>query len=205
MALPQQIAIARKKKGLTQEQLAEMTNITVRTIQRIESGESSPRSFTIKVLAEALDTNFDDLNHTGETKENLPTPPITPSASVETQDQKHFITMLCLSCFSFLVIPFVHFLVPAHLLKKSKELNPKVIAFGRTVIRGQVYWLIILHIFLLFTLAYNFTRAVYFQKSYLLNYMWPFLLMYIVNIVLITRNLWQARKAGFMLSQASTS
>ncbi len=44
---------ARKRKGLTQEQLADLANITVRTIQRIERGDSIPRAYTLKTLAAA--------------------------------------------------------------------------------------------------------------------------------------------------------
>lgn len=57
----------RKQKGLTQEELVEKCNINVRTIQRIEAGETTPRSFTIKTLLEALDTNLDLDSFTNET------------------------------------------------------------------------------------------------------------------------------------------
>ena len=36
----------RKQKGMTQEDLADKTGLSVRTIQRIESGEVDPRSYT---------------------------------------------------------------------------------------------------------------------------------------------------------------
>lgn len=55
----------RKAKGLTQEEVAEMCNITVRTIQRIESGTVVPRAFTIKSISEVLDFNFFDTSDTG--------------------------------------------------------------------------------------------------------------------------------------------
>ncbi len=45
----------RKKNNLTQEELVERCNVSVRTIQRIESGEVTPRSSTVKILLEALD------------------------------------------------------------------------------------------------------------------------------------------------------
>ena len=59
-ALGKKIFELRKQKGLTQEELVEKCNINVRTIQRIEAGETTPRSFTIKVILEALDTNIDE-------------------------------------------------------------------------------------------------------------------------------------------------
>ena len=40
----------RKNKGLTQEELVEKCNISVRTLQRIESGDVNPRNFTIKTI-----------------------------------------------------------------------------------------------------------------------------------------------------------
>ena len=49
----------RKEKGLTQEELVEQCNINVRTIQRIEAGEVNPRSYTVKIILEALG---EDLN-----------------------------------------------------------------------------------------------------------------------------------------------
>ena len=45
----------RKEKGFTQEQLAEVCEITPRTIQRIESGEVEPRAFTRNSLSNVLE------------------------------------------------------------------------------------------------------------------------------------------------------
>lgn len=51
----------RNEKGLTQEELVEKCNISVRTIQRIEAGEVTPRSFTIKTILTALDYDLDKI------------------------------------------------------------------------------------------------------------------------------------------------
>jgi transcriptional regulator with XRE-family HTH domain len=48
----------RKAKGLTQEEVAEKCGITVRTIQRIESGVVEPRAFTIKIISKTLGFDF---------------------------------------------------------------------------------------------------------------------------------------------------
>ena len=55
----------RKQKGLTQEELVERCNVTVRTIQRIESGEVDPRPATLRLIIEALgeDWNFFTQSH----------------------------------------------------------------------------------------------------------------------------------------------
>jgi transcriptional regulator with XRE-family HTH domain len=58
--LGKKIVELRKIKGLTQEDLIEKCNLSVRTLQRIESGEVKPRSYTIKLIFSALDFNIND-------------------------------------------------------------------------------------------------------------------------------------------------
>lgn len=59
--LGQKISELRKAKGLTQEELVDRCNISVRTIQRIETGEVNPRSYTIKTILAALGADFSTL------------------------------------------------------------------------------------------------------------------------------------------------
>lgn len=53
--LGRKISELRLAKGLTQGELAERCNLSLRTIQRIESAEVMPRSYTIKLIFESLD------------------------------------------------------------------------------------------------------------------------------------------------------
>jgi len=55
------ISELRKFKGLTQEELVEKCNISVRTIQRIEAGEVTPRSYTIKTILSALEYDLSQI------------------------------------------------------------------------------------------------------------------------------------------------
>jgi transcriptional regulator with XRE-family HTH domain len=48
----------RNLKGMTQDELALKCNVTIRTIQRIESGIVNPRGYTVKAIGEILDFNF---------------------------------------------------------------------------------------------------------------------------------------------------
>lgn len=48
----------RIKKGMTQEELADKTEISARTIQRIENGEVDPRAYTLQMIAKALEVDF---------------------------------------------------------------------------------------------------------------------------------------------------
>jgi len=58
--LGRKIADLRKAKGLTQEELVEKCNLNVRTLQRIESGDVSPRSYTQRLIFKALEYDIHD-------------------------------------------------------------------------------------------------------------------------------------------------
>lgn len=45
----------REAKGLSQEELSEKTGVSLRTIQRIESGESVPRGSTLRQITSSLE------------------------------------------------------------------------------------------------------------------------------------------------------
>ena len=59
--LGNRISELRKAKGLTQEELVERCNISVRTIQRIETGEVNPRSYTVKTILSALGSDIKEI------------------------------------------------------------------------------------------------------------------------------------------------
>lgn len=66
--LGKKISELRTTKGLTQEELVEKCNISVRTIQRIENGEVTPRVYTVKTILAALDY---DLSRISDNKNNV--------------------------------------------------------------------------------------------------------------------------------------
>jgi transcriptional regulator with XRE-family HTH domain len=57
-ALGQKITELRNSRRITQKELAELCKVDIRTIQRIESGEVDPRTYTINLLSEALGYDF---------------------------------------------------------------------------------------------------------------------------------------------------
>lgn len=195
MELGKKVALARKQKGLTQEELADMANITVRTVQRIESGQTIPRAFTLKSLEQALGTDFNSFTDQPPNQYPL-TGSVTNNDQVEQANEKHFLQMLCLSCFAFLVIPFVHFLVPSYILKKYNNASSSTIALARKIIKRQIYWTIALSLVLLLTLGYNFLVALYFNDTYFVHYLWPFSGMYLINAVMIVNDLRIASNVG---------
>jgi transcriptional regulator with XRE-family HTH domain len=59
-ALGKKIAEIRKAKGMTQEELVDRCQLNVRTLQRIESGEVTPRGYTLKIIFAELDYPFEE-------------------------------------------------------------------------------------------------------------------------------------------------
>ena len=55
------IAALRRKKGLTQQQLADQLNLSNKTVSKWESGNGSPDIANLPVLAEALGISVDEL------------------------------------------------------------------------------------------------------------------------------------------------
>ncbi len=60
--LGRRLTALRKERNFTQEELVEKSHVSVRTIQRIESGEVLPRMSTVKILLEALGENYESFS-----------------------------------------------------------------------------------------------------------------------------------------------
>src|SRR5438128_534091 len=61
MDFPERLALLRKKKGLTQQALAEQVGVQLLQIHRYENGSSQPTLDVIRKLAVALSVTADEL------------------------------------------------------------------------------------------------------------------------------------------------
>jgi XRE family transcriptional regulator, regulator of sulfur utilization len=195
MSLSSRVSKERIRKGITQEELASLANVTVRTIQRIESGDSIPRMFTVKAIATALEIPYESLAQDVSSIQLSGFKPDEKTA-IDPEADQHFLQFFCLSCFSFLVIPYIHFLIPSWYLKKSATQSIPVKTFARKVIRQQTIWVIAFHLLLLLTLVYNFIISEYGSRQYLLSYLMIVLVMYFLNVMLIIVNLVKSKKVS---------
>ena len=100
--IAQNIRKLRILKGLSQEKLAELAQISLRTIQRIENNETEPRGHSLLQIANALNTTPGELG-----------------ASVNTQLVAHYpqadrtyLAILNLSALSFFIFPLLGVVVP---------------------------------------------------------------------------------------------
>ena len=69
--LEQGVKELRKEKGLSQEELAKVSGLSLRTIQRVENGETEPTGETLKRISTALDVTPKELIEWGQNNETL--------------------------------------------------------------------------------------------------------------------------------------
>lgn len=172
----ERISTLRKARRLTQEQLSEMSGISLRTIQRIENNGVAPRTHTLQAIARALNVSVDDLS---------PQHP-APAAG----DDRYFLTILVLSSFSFLCLPYLHFLIPRYLLRRRTPLAPPVAAWGRQLVISQMVWVILLNGALLAAVCYNILLA----SDTFVDYLFLFAFSYAGNAVWLCNRLIQVRR-----------
>ncbi len=120
----------RLNKGLSQEELANRSNINIRTIQRIEKGESEPYGATLRALAEALEIDTTDVNNGHRHKVN-------PGRAL---------ALFRLSTISFLFVPFGNLLLPWVIYAMMGDQIPNSEEEWRRVKRFQLPWTVALSI-----------------------------------------------------------
>ncbi|CAI8762904.1 helix-turn-helix domain-containing protein [Chryseobacterium sp. IT-36CA2] len=126
----------REQKNLTQEELSEKSKISVRTIQRIESG-TEPKGHTLRTLAQTLEIEEFELLQT-------PLPIINEPDEVETKVEEPipipvnyaYIKIINLSSLIFILLPPLNILVPLLLMFIMKQRN----ALVKQIISVQMIW-----------------------------------------------------------------
>ncbi len=160
----------RKRKGLTQEKLSELSKINLRTIQRIEKGTSEPRSDTLNSLCQVLEVNMEDILDYGR-KDNL--------------KFLKFFHLSVLACLFFplgnVILPLVLWLTHRH---KIIDLNGQ----GTNVLNYQILWSLFFYfIFMLwfiFSINHwnNSNQFLYVLGGlYLLNLAYPIIVSSLIN------------------------
>ena len=178
ISLGQRIQVARKAKGWTQEELAERTHLTIRTIQRLENNETAPRLHTLRILATTLDLPLDTLYPTvgGPSDASL------PAGLPDTQtDERAFLHVLNLTTFTYLLIPWGHFMLLYYLFKRQAWQHRRYRAFGWQIVKTQIWWNVATTGLMLVTLLYNLLQATYRPHPVFISYFVPFVGMYLFN------------------------
>ncbi len=97
MKTGQLIKELRIKKGLTQEELAGRTELTARTIQRIENGEVDPRSYTLQMIASALEVDISVLTEANSKEKE----------KMEMENERTWLGIIHLSGILLLIFPTI--------------------------------------------------------------------------------------------------
>lgn len=140
---------------MSQEALAEACGLSLRAVQRIEAGETSPRPHTLKVIAQALDVSIAELTDKLKTTSINPVDERTLSA----------LRIINFSSLSGLVVPLLNILIPILLVKQYENLKEEL-AYKK-IISFQAIWSLVTLLAVLLTplLLKLFTQTVAFGKA----------------------------------------
>lgn len=127
----QKLKELRKRKGLSQEELANRANVNLRTIQRIENDESAPRGNTLELLCRVLEVNIEDIIDYGK------------------EPDTKFLTYFHLSVLAVLFIPLGNILIPFILWINKKDKITDLQKVGASLLNFQISWSIISYITLI--------------------------------------------------------
>ncbi|MGM0621206.1 MAG: helix-turn-helix domain-containing protein [Bacteroidota bacterium] len=120
--LAKKVRELRTRKGLSQEILAENSGLSLRTIQRIENGETEPRGDSLIRLARAFN--------------------ITPDEIIDwaPEENNGFLAALNISVLTFIVFPLLGLLVPLILWISKKDKIKGLNDVAKKIINFQITW-----------------------------------------------------------------
>jgi len=133
LELARRIKELRNRKGFSQEELAERSGLSLRTIQRIENSETEPMGDSLKRLALAFDVAPDEI------------------LDWQIKEDNNLMVMLNLSQLSFLAFPILGILIPLVIWILGKDKIKHMNSVGKSILNFQISWSLIL--FLFYTLA----------------------------------------------------
>ncbi len=169
--LAKRIKELRNRKGMSQEILAEESGLSLRTIQRIENGETEPTGDTLKRLSNALNVNPDEL------------------IDWTIKEDRGFLKILNLCALTFLFFPLLGILVPFIMWISKKDKLKDINKIGKDVINFEITWNILLFFipFLLNSIILATTGELT-MRIIITTSLIIFIFMYILNFAFIIFN-----------------
>jgi len=173
MKLSDKVKALRNEHGFSQEELAKQTQLSLRTIQRIEQNETGARGDTIKRLEKVFDLS-----------------PVDLIGQVE-KEQTYLFPLLNLSALSFIIYPILGFIVPLILWYFKRNEDPRLNEMGKKLLNFQATWTLVI------TLIYSvslFTKIMHLggRFSFYTYLVIPFCL-YALNFVFILINTFRTK------------
>lgn len=122
----ERLCLMRKSKGLTQEELADMASINLRTLQRIENGETDPRSSTLKRICNVLQVDPGEIINAGKTENDK------------------FLSVMHLSVIAIFFIPSGNIILPLILWLSKRDKIVSADEQGINILNFQILWSIMI-------------------------------------------------------------
>ena len=163
-----QLLEEREKLNLTQEALAKRAGVSVRTIQRIESG-IAPKGYTLKSLAKAL---------------NIPEEALLAPKESTKEPALNLVELINLSSLPVAFIPILNFIVPLSIALLKKQLH----RITKQIITIQLLWTCIFVMTFFLALLFNLEEL---GRSIAMGIL---LFLICVNVYIILRNSIELRK-----------
>ncbi|ACT92616.1 helix-turn-helix domain-containing protein [Dyadobacter fermentans] len=165
LSISEQIKTLRRAKGLSQENLAESARINLRTLQRIEAGDTIPRGETLRLLAQVLDVRVESL---------------TPTLAEDTA----FLKLLNLSALAFWIFPFGNVIVPLVLWINKRNEVAGVMGLGKRILNFQITWSILVYGFTTVTIIGLMSGQFFFHPFLMVGFC--FLMAFLNTAVILT-------------------
>ena len=144
----------RKRKGLSQAELSDLSKINLRTLQRIEKGVSEPHGNTLKNLCKGLEVKIEDILDYNKT------------------DDLKFIKLFHLSVLTFMIFPVGNIILPLILWRKKRDEIADLEEQGINLLNFQILWTLICNVFILF---YSIFRIQHWSNSMFFLYLTGFI------------------------------
>jgi transcriptional regulator with XRE-family HTH domain len=166
--LSKRVKELRNRKGISQNTLAEESALSLRTIQRIENGETNPTGDSLKRLSNALNVNLDEL------------------IDWSVKENNRYLIYLNLSALTFIFFPLLGILVPFILWTSKKDKIKNLNTLGKDLINFEIIWTMAL--FLIPLLLFLLTK-IGILESLTFGIIFTFAgIMYFINLILISLN-----------------
>lgn len=178
LAKGKQVMLLRKKMGLSQQDLADQSGVSLRSIQRLESGETTPQGFTLRAIAKVLGENVENLQNNA-------------GFVVERPDQ---LKLINLSILCFLIIPFSNIVLPIIFYQRIKT-NPIIGPVAGRIITFQIKWTLVTSLLLVST---PFIQYFIHSMGWVIKFPLILLVLFFTYLLNVMKTL---KNAGYIQSQ----
>ncbi|RQO74883.1 XRE family transcriptional regulator [Pedobacter sp. KBW06] len=117
----------RNEKGFTQETLSGLSGVTVRTIQRIEAGDVIPQHQTLKLIADVLGVEPNDI-----------VVGVAPEKSGTNELKTDFLLLYHALPLLGIILPFTNVILPLILWIVKRDVHPRFDIDGRAAVNFQL-------------------------------------------------------------------